>query len=95
MRDIDNLRAGMARAMELFTTDAVAAVNQLAARIVQLEQRPAVAWRGIWREGTAYQEASLVTHAGALWIAERSTDVRPGTTDSNWRMIVKSGGAPR
>ena len=47
-------------------------------------------WRGIWREDQAYAIGALVTHANALWIAERPTVLRPGTPDCGWKLAVKS-----
>jgi hypothetical protein len=67
--------------------------NALEARLETLEQRPAVVYRGVWRSGEQYAEASIVTDNGSLWIArEESRGVRPGS-NAAWQLIVKKGGA--
>lgn len=78
----------IAEAVELATAP-------LARRIERLEQRPAVAYRGVFSPGTRYAEGSLCTRQGALWIAKTGTQSVPGTPEgaNSWQMIVKSGGA--
>jgi hypothetical protein len=66
----------------------------LEARIVALEARPAgvaAKYCGVWREGAHYDEGSLTTRHGALWIAKCPTTDKPGTP--SWQLIVKSGDA--
>ena len=67
----------------------VAAVEQ---RIQQLEARPELRYRGVWREGGSYHGGWLVTRAGGLWYAERPTTLAPGS-GPGWKLIVKSGAA--
>jgi hypothetical protein len=67
-------------------------LKPLEARIAALEARPELKHRGIWRENKSYQEASLVTHAGSLWLCKRKTKARPGQSP-HWQLIVKSGSA--
>jgi hypothetical protein len=66
----------------------------LHARIAALEARPAVVYRGIWRNDQQYAEASLVTDGGSLWIAKaESRGARPGSDATSWQLIVKRGEA--
>lgn len=52
---------------------------------------PVVLDRGVFAEGKAYQEGDAVTWGGSLWIAQRSTEAKPDTADSGWRLAVKRG----
>ena len=67
--------------------DVVANVD---ARVAALEQRPELRHVGVWRESRTYPEASIVTHAGSLWLCKAATQARPGQNDA-WQLIVKSG----
>jgi hypothetical protein len=83
------------------TCQAVAERDQriagLEKRIEDLEQRqksePAVTYGGTYKAGEGYASGQLVTKGGALWLAIENTSRVPGTEDSGWRLIVKSGGA--
>ena len=68
-------------------------VDPLKARIAALEQRPTSKYCGIHQPEPVYEEGSLCTKGGSLWIATRQTAGRPGGDDSGWRLIVKSGTA--
>jgi hypothetical protein len=92
--DLDLIIRGIAAPIrERIDLDIKNALEPLQARIKALEARPDLAYRGIWRDGEAYGAGSLATVSGALWLATRATTMRPGTSDSGWRLIVKSGGA--
>ena len=65
----------------------------LEARVKQLESRPLLKYAGIHVEGQAYAECQLVTRSGGLWMSTKATSTTPGTPGSQWRLIVKSGGA--
>lgn len=47
-------------------------------KIKTLEDRPQLKYCGIWTAGNTYQENSLVTRDGSLWIAKRNTAAYPG-----------------
>ena len=67
-------------------------IKRIEARLANLEQRPpAPRWCGIWRPDSGYTAGDLVTCSGGLWLAARSTSARPGTDDSGWSLVVKSG----
>ena len=53
----------------------------------------AMFYEGVFHEGQQYNENSVVTDKGTLWIALRSTVSRPPSED--WRLMVKTarGGA--
>jgi hypothetical protein len=60
-------------------------------RLAELEARPQLAYRGVWRHAENYPAGSLTTHASALWYAERATDQKPGDSgDSGWKLILKA-----
>jgi hypothetical protein len=46
-------------------------------------------WRGVFTEGRAYEQDSLVAAGHALWISTRGTIDRPGAPSSGWTMIIK------
>lgn len=69
-----------------------AAIAPLLARLEALEQRPALSYRGVFKQGSAYREGSLTTHNGGLWLARADSTQRPGS-GAEWTLIVKSGGA--
>jgi len=52
---------------------------------------PVVLDRGVYSTGKQYQHGDAVTWAGSLWIAQRSTDSKPDSPDSGWRLAVKRG----
>ncbi len=67
------------------------------ARLAALEARPAsggVRWAGTWKSNRQFREGELCTWRGGLWLATRTTNDRPGTDDSGFRLIVKSGSVP-
>jgi hypothetical protein len=64
------------------------AIRSLRARIAELEQRPALAYRGIWQQRREYQAGSLVTDKGAMWLALESTDTRP--PGPSWKLTAKA-----
>jgi hypothetical protein len=46
---------------------------------------------GVWDSTKAYREGSLVSHAGAGWVATADNrGVRPGSANVAWRLAVKS-----
>jgi hypothetical protein len=68
----------------------IAALEQ---KVAQLEARPLPKWCGVFEDGKAYSEASLITDRGSLWLATRDTAQRPGDAGSGWRLVVKKGDA--
>lgn len=81
--------------LEMFATVIVDAIKKtvdpLKARIEQLEARPMAKWAGVYAPGVQYSEASLVTKAGSLWVATKTTTTTPGDGGGDWRLIVKRG----
>lgn len=66
-------------------------VNELYKRIKDLEERRMPEYRGIWSEGEDYDESSLVTSGGSLWISSiKSKGVRPGDGKC-WELAAKKG----
>jgi hypothetical protein len=61
------------------------------AKVKELEQRPAVEYRGIWAAGEVYHKGDLVTRNGSIWHAEiDSRGVAPGE-GAAWRLAVIRG----
>jgi len=46
--------------------------------------------RGVWKQGT-YQWGDSVSHGGSTWIAQKDTETKPDTPDSDWRLSAKRG----
>lgn len=64
----------------------------LEVRVKELEERPSVEYRGVWRSTQQYQRGSLVTHDGSIWHADvASTGLMPGDGAAGWRLAVKRG----
>jgi hypothetical protein len=70
-----------------------AATAPLKVRLAALEARPTVKYFGVHQPDLLYDEGSLCTKGGSLWIATRHTAGRPGGDDSGWRLVVKEGRA--
>jgi hypothetical protein len=67
-----------------------AELRKLRARIADLEAKQ-LKMGGVWKAGVRYQESSLVTHQGGLFLALCDTDTRPGGGSPAWRLAVKAG----
>jgi hypothetical protein len=74
-----------------------AATLPLECEVRELRQRldaipPPLDYRGVWAHGT-YQRNACCTWEGALWIAVRDTDAKPGegAEACGWQLAVKRG----
>jgi hypothetical protein len=66
-------------------------INALESRCIALEQGgPGVKWLGVYQHDKLYDEGSLTTLDGSLWLARHDTTMRPGKSD-DWALIVKAG----
>jgi hypothetical protein len=54
-------------------------------------QMPALIYREVWRDGTAYTTGDAVTWDGSLWIASGDTTDKPGAGATAWRLAAKKG----
>lgn len=52
---------------------------------------PVVLYRGIFKEGDAYEAGDSVTWGGSTWIALQDTGSKPDSVDGTWRLAVKRG----
>lgn len=52
---------------------------------------PMVVDCGVFKEGQQYQAGDGVTWGGSYWIAQKSTDAKPDSKDSGFRLAVKKG----
>jgi hypothetical protein len=49
-------------------------------------------YKGVYKSDHEYQRGQLVTHKGAMWLAQRPATIgSPGNSD-HWRLVVKSAG---
>lgn len=87
-KDLQDITRGIAPVLKDYVSKEL---EPLRKRILELEQRPDVAWKGVWQENTAYVAGALITRRGGLWLATRSTGDRPGDDNSGWRLVCKEG----
>ena len=67
-------------------------LDELGARVKELEQRPRLLYRGVWAKDEEYVEGDCVTCAGSMWIAKaRSCAVDPRQGPGLWQLCVKAG----
>ena len=53
--------------------------------------RPGLQYRGVYKDGTAYDVGDVVTFAGSSWHCHAATTTRPGDTATSWQLMVKRG----
>jgi outer membrane murein-binding lipoprotein Lpp len=70
-----------------------AELGKLGAELDRIEARAPVGcrWGGTWASDSYARSGELWTCRGALWLALRDTDAKPGSNPDSWRLIVKSG----
>ncbi|MDT7536169.1 hypothetical protein OVY48_22495 [Sphingobium sp. SA2] len=78
------------------TTDVQSVVQQMAARIVRLEQAaqkasPPMIYRGVFADGETYDPGNTATYGGSLWHCNEATKERPGDASKAWTLCVKRG----
>ncbi len=73
-------RGEVGKADLLTLIDAIAdACIVLTDKVIELEQRGTLSYRGVWSAGEPYQPGEAVTYNGSLWIAKVATvGVQPG-----------------
>jgi integrin beta 3 len=49
-----------------------------------------VLYRGIFKEGSEYEQGDMVTWGGSTWVAQSDTKAKPGDGEE-WRLAVKKG----
>ncbi len=59
-------------------------------RVAELEARPSMKYLGVWDPHVQYNVGNLVTKAGSIWHANKSTRSEPGTS-TDWQLAVKRG----
>src|SRR5438270_2702941 len=88
---IDNATAPLIKRLNTLD-EHITRLMLLPAKVAELQDRPELKHRGVWRETESYRECNMVSHAGGLWIARQGTKARPGQSHE-WQLIVKSGKA--
>ncbi|MER9733043.1 hypothetical protein [Mesorhizobium sp. M0217] len=63
----------------------------LEARLAEIESRPQLEYRGVWKSTDAYRRGDLTTYDGSMWHAQvGSQGLVPGQGEG-WRLCVKKG----
>jgi hypothetical protein len=63
----------------------------LKAHVVELEQKPGLAYQGVWAAEKVYHVGDFVTDHGSLWHCwDSNVGVRPGSSDA-WQLAVQRG----
>ena len=65
-------------------------IAELERCIAELQAEPKLRYMGVFEMGRTYLEGSLTTHAGSMWLAQRTTAAKPGTANA-WKLVVKNG----
>lgn len=52
---------------------------------------PVPIYRGVFKEGAAYEPGDLATWAGSLWHCNEAKGMKPGSPDSGWQLAAKAG----
>jgi hypothetical protein len=60
-------------------------------RLEQVEQRPGLAYKGVWPGDTTYQKGDVVSRSGGMWHCNQTTHEPPGNGHAAWTLCVKSG----
>lgn len=47
--------------------------------------------RGVFKDGSEYEQGDVVTWGGSMWIAQTDTKAKPGEDTADWRLSVKKG----
>jgi hypothetical protein len=47
-------------------------------------------YKGVFREGTAYELGDVATWGGNAWVAKKDTAEKPGASEA-WQLFVKKG----
>ncbi|MFA7105599.1 MAG: hypothetical protein WC165_10770 [Dysgonamonadaceae bacterium] len=76
--------------LDLEITDAGAYFRFVKGERVKRIPVPMVIDRGVYKDGITYHKGASVTWGGCIWIAQRETSDKPGTSDA-WRLSVKKG----
>lgn len=65
-------------------------LDPLYERVIQLEQRPTLAYRGEWNATTMYRMNDLTSDASHLWLCSvgENKGERPGSGSTNWQRVV-------
>lgn len=52
---------------------------------------PVMIYRGVWREGEAYERGDTVTWGGSLWHCDHDTTDKPDGQQKHWTLAAKRG----
>jgi hypothetical protein len=61
-------------------------------RIAELEARRELQYTGTWDDQRIYNKGDFITYDGSMWAClEAHCGVRPGSSDTSWKLAVKRG----
>jgi hypothetical protein len=70
-----------------------ATIATLQTKLLALEAKPSVTFKGVWRAETAYTPGDAAIRHGSLWICTADTQGEPGKDFGAWTLAVKRGAA--
>jgi hypothetical protein len=87
------LLESMANAVKAVNGRSDRAITALETRVVELEARPTLDYKGIWNASAVYRRGDCVTRSGSIWCCERDHNcgIVPGEAGDGWRLACKKG----
>lgn len=65
-------------------------IAALEAKIAELEARPRLMYRGVWKDGEPYEPGDVVTRSGSMWHCGKATkNSIPSEDHESWTLCVK------
>lgn len=83
---------GLIKTIKDFVGRRIAPIDQRVASLesrLQIIERRAIGYRGVYEEGIQYSAGDTATLGGALWYCRRTTIARPGAS-SDWQLMTKT-----
>jgi hypothetical protein len=68
-----------------------AEITMLREKVADLEQRPAIAYKGTWDPSRLYAAGDLVTFSGSMWAAKTASVSRRPPDAAAWQLCVRKG----
>lgn len=86
-------KAGNSAELESIAEKLSSLESSLSESLAQLNERVVgcMKFAGQWDEGEKYETGATVAYKNSLWVAMRDNPGSPGTSDSGWKMCIKSG----
>jgi hypothetical protein len=91
MIDVDRLEHIIIAAAKAAADPLRERLEAVEARLLQVENRPELRYRGVWEISRQYQAGDICTDHGGMWHCNQPTTDRPGEGATAWRLCVKKG----